>query len=154
GATYGAMTIQKALEGRTKYWEPGKSHDEDNEKQPEQKQEQRRGWQWDLITSADFINRVYHLEWKIKRLVVGLQGLTFGGLLKTLKTTIAVDAVVSLGTQTPFLGKFDVYKRTRVAIISGESGGHALQNTFRRICDARDVNPADADILWGFTLPS
>lgn len=113
-----------------------------------------RGWAWDLIDSATFAAGDFRPTWVVKRLVVAREPLTIAGSEKTLKTTIAADLAVCLGTQTPFLGRFDVYVKQRVAVLSGESGRHALQSAFLRICQARGVDPVTADVLWGFTLPA
>jgi replicative DNA helicase len=114
----------------------------------------KAGWQWDLISSKEFISAEFKTRWLVKRLFVADEPAIIAGPMKTLKTTVAIDLAVSLGTATPFLGKFDVYNRTRVAVISGESGKPALQDTFRRVCDKRLVAPESADIQWGFRLPS
>jgi hypothetical protein len=114
----------------------------------------RSGWAWDLITSAAFAGAEYKTEFLVKRMIVAREPLTIAGLMKTLKTSIAVDLAVSLGTQTPFLGEFDTYKRVRVAVLSGESGKPALQDVFRRVCRGRGIDPASVDVLWGFNLPS
>jgi hypothetical protein len=111
------------------------------------------GYQFAPITSAEFFTSNYKPEWLVKRLLVKKQPVVFGAPKKHLKTTIAVDLGVSLDTKTPFLGEFDVYHRQRVAIISGESGPHALQQMALRVCSARGVDPSTLNILWGFKLP-
>ena len=113
-----------------------------------------QGWRWDLIDSAAFAKGDYRPEWMVKRLIVHKQPLVIGGMEKSLKTTIAADLAVSVSAGVPFLGKFDVYHKRAVAFISGESGAHTMQETFLRIARARDVNPSDCDVLWGFNLPS
>jgi AAA domain len=116
---------------------------------------ERRGWQWDLISSVEFAGGDFRPTWVVKRLLVADEPIVIGGAEKTLKTTIAADLAVSIATATPFLGYFHVYKRRRVALISGESGRHAMQGAFLRICKARDdLDPERCDVLWGFTLPA
>lgn len=66
------------------------------------------------------------------------------GYSKTLKTSIAMDMLVSLATGTPFLRQFET-KQCPVAIMSGESGGYALQDLERRICRAIGVDPRTVD---------
>lgn len=56
---------------------------------------------------------------------------------KTLKTSIALDAAISIASGTPFLGKFRVPNKLRVAFVSGESGRPTLQETARRICRSK-----------------
>ena len=44
-----------------------------------------------------------------------------GGRSKAMKTSIAVDLAISLGSGEKFLGKYDVPKTIRVAFWTGES---------------------------------
>ena len=112
------------------------------------------GWQWDLISSKELIEGDFRPTWLVKRLIVAKQPLIVGGPEKTLKTNTSIDLAVSLSSGTPFLNHFNVYRKVRVAILSGESGAHTIQETFRRICKDRNIDPAECDIQWGFTLPS
>jgi hypothetical protein len=105
------------------------------------------------IDSKTFFNANYSLEWLVQRVLVRHQPAVVGGPKKTLKTSTLVDLAVSLATATPFLGRFDVYKRHRIVIISGESGEAVLQECGRRVCAARDVNPEELSIWWDFRLP-
>ncbi len=106
-----------------------------------------------LIDSATFKTGDFRPKWLVRRMFVqGMPGI-LGGPRKALKTTIFVDLGISLGTGTPFLGEFAVYQKMRVAILSGESGQHTLQETALRVCAARGIDLGDADVLWGFELP-
>lgn len=85
----------------------------------------------------------YKREFLIEGCLVAREPMLVGGSSKTLKTSMCLDACVSLASQTNLLGKFKVLRRCRVAIMSGESGGAALQETSRRICKARGLNLRD-----------
>jgi replicative DNA helicase len=107
-----------------------------------------------FLDSASFDNKSYPRGWLINHILVPGQPGVVGGAKKTLKTSLAVDMAVSLGTGKPFLGHFAVPKRTRVAVISGESGEATLQETARRICAAKNVKlDRGCDVLWSFDLP-
>jgi replicative DNA helicase len=105
------------------------------------------------LRSADFFKRDYRPQWLVKRMLVKNQPALLAGIKKGLKTTFAVDLALSLASCRPFLGKFDVYHRQRVALLSGESGEHALQQIGLRVAEAKRIDPELTDILWDFELP-
>lgn len=107
----------------------------------------------EFIDSAKFAVADYRAEFLIKRILVRGQPCILGGAQKTLKTSIAVDLALSLGTGTRFLGEFDVPHIVPVGILSGESGGFTLQETARRVAHARGWLLSDAKVQWGFRLP-
>jgi len=76
-----------------------------------------------------------------------------GGPPKCLKTGLVVDMAISLGSGTPFLDYFDVPEPRNVAVLSGESGGAALQDTARRICRSRGIRLSACQVSWKFDLP-
>src|SRR4051794_20840473 len=81
-----------------------------------------------FLTSADFAEADYSHKWLVRQVLVGGQPGVIGGPKKSLKTSIAVDAAVSVGTGTPFLGRFPVPRKQRVAFLSGESGPATLKD--------------------------
>lgn len=119
-----------------------------------QKKETSKKWAWDLIPSGEFAAMDCKVDWLIGSTLVAKQNGLIAGSFKTLKTTMAAELAVSLGTATPFLGDFPVYRKCRVGFISGESGKAAMKDMFLRICKSRGIQPASADVVWGFTLPS
>jgi replicative DNA helicase len=107
-----------------------------------------------FLNSAAFARAKYSRGWLIKRILVRGQPGVLGGAKKTLKTSLAIDMAVSLGTGTPFLGRFPVPEQVRVAVFSGESGEATVQETARRGAEARKVKlDDDCDVLWSFDLP-
>jgi hypothetical protein len=111
------------------------------------------GYILELINSATFAAGDFRPTWLIKNLLVRHQPCVVGGPKKALKTSKVVDLAVSLGSGTPFLFTFPVYRRVRVAILSGESGQHTLQETAKRICSAKGIDLASVNCFWDFRLP-
>ncbi len=110
------------------------------------------GYQPKPISSADFDVGNYKMEWLVKGLMVSDQPTIIGGPKKSLKTNMLTDLCLSVGSGTPFLGRFPTQKK-RVCFMSGESGEYTLQETARRICKAKGIRLEDCDVLWDFSLP-
>ena len=107
-----------------------------------------------FIDSVAFADAQYSDEWLVNGVFVQGQPAVIGGPKKSLKTSLALDLAISLGTGKPFLGKFEVSKRRRVAVMSGESAEATLRETAERICAAKGVDlRQDCDVLWSFMLP-
>lgn len=103
--------------------------------------------------SKQFAATKHRLCWLIEGVLFADQLAVIGGAKKSLKTSLAVDLAVSLGTATPFLGHFKVPKRVKVAFISGECGEAVIKESAKRVCEARDCRLADCSVFWSFRLP-
>ena len=107
-----------------------------------------------LIDTRTFFAESYRLEWLARGILVKGQPCVFGGPQKSLKTSILIDLAVSLGSASPFLGRFDVPEAVPVALISGESGRTVIQANAKQVRENRGISPDSADqVLWGFTIP-
>lgn len=110
---------------------------------------------FEFFDSGDFLRHDFRQEWLAEQAVVARQPLVIGGSKKVLKTSIAIDLAVSLASGTPFLGRFDVPRAVPVGVMSGESGGATLKETFRRICRSKEIDrPGDLPINWSLQVPS
>lgn len=105
-----------------------------------------------VYTCPEFLALDLKADFLIRDILVAGQPAVIGGRSKALKTSIATDLVVSLGSGTPFLGKFRT-QMVNVAFWSGESGAVVVRETALRIAKARGVALPDCSILWGFDLP-
>jgi hypothetical protein len=105
-----------------------------------------------LLSSAELLALDLRPSFLVKGVMVQGQPMIIGGRSKAMKTSVAVDLIVSLGTGTPFLGRFDS-QRVAVGFWSGESGAATIRETARRVADAKGVDLADSDCLWCFDLP-
>lgn len=106
-----------------------------------------------FIDSATFAKSGHRHSWLIEKILVDGQPGVLGGAKKTLKTSIGIDMAISLGTGTPFLGKFAVPEQMRVAFVSGESGKATILDTAGRVCRAKGIPLKGAGVLWSFRLP-
>ena len=110
---------------------------------------------FEWIDSDQFANGDYRHRWLIEMALVADQPAIVAAPVKSLKTSIAVDACISMATGTAFLGRFKVPSVVKTAIASMESGQASLQSTARRICAARNIALADAgkNLIWTFSVP-
>jgi hypothetical protein len=103
-----------------------------------------------FLTSAELDDDDFPQRYLIDDVVTEAQGGIISSRYKGLKTSISIDAAVSIASGTAFLGHYHVAEPRRVAILSAESGLAALQETARRVCKARGIALRDlADsLLW------
>lgn len=107
-----------------------------------------------FIDCASFMEREFVLEWVVKHMLVRHQPCMIGGPKKALKTSLIVDLAAAMSSGGKFLGQFSVTQPVRVGVISGESGGATLKETFKRVCQAKGITqPELLPVCWGFRLP-
>lgn len=90
-----------------------------------------------VIDGEEFDAAQFEIRYLIEGVLVENQPLVLAGVMKSMKTTVALDLAMSLALGEPFLGKFRVPQPRRVMVISGESGKATIQETCRRICAAK-----------------
>jgi len=105
-----------------------------------------------LLTSAELLALDLRPRFFVKGVMVEGQPLVIGGRSKVLKTSIAIDLALSLGSGSPFLGRFDS-QRVAVGFWSGESGAATIRETAKRIAATKGIDLAGCDTLWCFELP-
>lgn len=105
-----------------------------------------------IYSCQEFLALDLRAQFLVRDVLAAGQPCVIGGLSKTLKTSVACDLVVSLGSGTPFLGRFHT-ERATVGFWSGETGGAVLRETALRIAKNKGVDLAQCEIFWGFDLP-
>lgn len=105
-----------------------------------------------VIPSSEFFSVEYRREYIIDGILTAGEPCIIGGRSKTLKTNIAIEMALAIGTGGYFLGKFPTRQKT-VALLSGESGDYTIQESARRIARSYEIDPSTARVLWGFELP-
>ncbi len=106
-----------------------------------------------LVSSAELMAMDMRPEFLVKGVLVKGAPCIVGGRSKVLKTSIAVDLSLSLGSGKPFLGKFEVPRPVKVAFWTGESGAPTIRETALRIAHSKGIRLQDASVSWSFDLP-
>ncbi|MCZ2341462.1 MAG: AAA family ATPase [Bacteroidales bacterium] len=114
------------------------------------------GDDFEFVDSDAFDAGDFTPEWLIPGVLVKGQPGVIAGPSKGMKTSVAVDMAVSLAAGAPFLGQFPILKPVRVAVVSGESGMHTLQETGRRIALSKEttLRGIGGRLKWCFRLPT
>lgn len=109
---------------------------------------------FEVIESPALHDGDYAMEYLVDGLLVGGQPGVLAGPKKTLKTNIGIDLAMSLSEGGLFLGRFNVPRAVRTALMSGESGAATIQETARRIAVAKGRTLDQyTNMLWSFDLP-
>lgn len=113
----------------------------------------KRGYSAEFVDSAAFDRKTCQHDWLVESTLIAGQPGVIGGESKALKTSIAIDLAISLGSGTRFLNTFSVPQGKRVAFLSGESGEATLQESARRICTSKKVKLRNCMVHWSTQLP-
>ncbi|CAN5332655.1 hypothetical protein BH11PLA2_BH11PLA2_01760 [soil metagenome] len=118
-------------------------------------EEQYRG-RFKFINDDEFALSDYRPEWAIKNVLVRNQPAIIAAASKSLKTTLALEAALSMAAGVPWLGHFEVPHPLNVAFISGESGFHTLQETAKRMVEAKGIDRKliNKRMVWCKDLPT
>ena len=109
---------------------------------------------FNILTSSDLANGDFSVRFLIARTLVAKQTLIISGAQKTLKTSVIIDAAISLASGTRFLGALEVLQACKVLVMSGESGLAVLKETANRICHQRSLQLERlTNLLWTDSLP-
>jgi len=120
---------------------------------PRQKQDAKVLSFCNLVTSAELLAMDLRPEFLVKGVLVKGQPCIIGGRSKAMKTSIAVDLAISLGSGAKFLGKYDVPKPVKVAFWTGESGAPTIRETAVRVAKSKGIELKDCQVSWSFDLP-
>jgi len=95
------------------------------------------------------------LAYLIQGVLVEGQPCVMGGPSKSMKTSVSADLAISLASYSDFLGRFRVNSQERVGFISAESGKAVVQETFRRICAAKEISlgTLGSQLVFSTTMP-
>jgi replicative DNA helicase len=88
-------------------------------------------------------------EYLVENILVRDATVVLGGPLKSLKTQIMLDLMVSLACGVPFLQKWPVPQEFNVAVISGEDSDWSLKHRVRSIALAKGIDPRTTGMLLG-----
>ena len=99
------------------------------------------------ITCAELDGANYSVDFLIHGALAAGQPAFIGAAPKCCKTLIALDAALSLATETPFLGVIPVRRQCRVGYMSGEGGPSMLQDYARRVAHGKGLSLAEVEGL-------
>ena len=117
-------------------------------------QEKKHSLPFGAMSSADLEAKNWSMNWLVRDILVDKQPGVIGGPLKSLKTSLAVDLAISLGSQRPFLGQFDVPRKRRVAMFSGETVRGSFRRTFKGFVSRSGPNLQSATCYGVFNCPA
>lgn len=117
-------------------------------------------WKLTSLSSEELLARKNKPQWLAKKIAVEGQPWVIGGSRKVLKTSLLVDAAISLASGKLFLDTFEVPRDTfevpqvrRVLFMSAESGEWTIRETAARIALSKGVALSTLPIRWSFQVP-
>lgn len=105
-----------------------------------------------MLTGGELMALDLKPRFLVRGVLVEGQPMIVGGRSKAMKTSIGIALAISLGSGTPFLGKFDSHK-VNVGFWSGESGAATIRETAVRIAETAGVTVPECSVRWCFALP-
>ena len=99
-----------------------------------------------LLDVNDLLDGNFTIDYLVNGLLVKNQPAIIAAPQKSLKTTLSLDLAISLaagGIGGQFLSQFRVETAHRVGVMTGESGLATVQETIKRICAAKNIDPLD-----------
>ena len=99
-----------------------------------------------LLDVNDLLDGNFTIDYLVNGLLVKNQPAIIAAPQKSLKTTLSLDLAISLaagGIGGRFLNQFRVETAHRVGVMTGESGLATVQETIKRICAAKNIDPLD-----------
>jgi hypothetical protein len=98
------------------------------------------------IDVLELLEGDFKIEYLVNGVLVKNQPTIMAAPQKAMKTTTSLDLAISLaagGIGGRFLGQFRVEQPVNVCVMTGESGMATVQETVRRICNAKGIDPSD-----------
>jgi AAA domain-containing protein len=97
------------------------------------------------IPMSELMSGDYTVEFLCNGVLAKNQPAVMGGPLKAFKTSLALELAVCLATGEKYLDHFSVPKPVKVCFFSGEGGLDTIQDTLRRIGEAKDIDISKID---------
>jgi hypothetical protein len=99
-----------------------------------------------LLDVNELLDGDFTLDYLVNGVLVNGQPAIIAAPSKSMKTTLSLDLAISLaagGMGGRFINQFRVEAPHRVGVMTGESGLATVQETIRRICAAKLIDPLD-----------
>ncbi|MEX2171537.1 MAG: AAA family ATPase [Pirellulales bacterium] len=94
----------------------------------------------DAMPMSQFAAADHRIEYLIPGCIVAGQPGVISAKSKSLKTTIAIDACISMATGSAFLAHWPIPEPINCGIISAESGAATIAETIKRICRSKGID--------------